>query len=350
MIIDCHNHVLAGGLLPGHGLFRSEMTLHHREGSALDSDGEAVGTDEDTLGGPTDPDKLIADHRAVGIALSTVLAVAPSDYTKYGQRGTVDTGRVTGVDGPLSIDLANDYMAALVRRYPDDLVGMAAVNPRYKGVEAAREELRRAIEDLGLRGLKLYPMYDHYSPDDPELALPVFERAVELDIPVMVHMGSTPVRDAPLRMGWPVLLDEVARTFPDLRLLVCHTGFPWVDECLVMVGRHENLYLDVSHFNSLLDQRATYDFLVRAKQLGCSLSKVCFGTDYPGFDPPGPLLARFALVNDVSSGQKTVPRNLMAGMLGGNWARFAGIDWNEDETLDEIDDWEPRWRQIMDPQ
>src|SRR6266540_620747 len=40
----------------------------------------------------------------------------------------------------------------------------------------------------------------------------------------------------------------------------CHAGHPWVDECLVLISRHRNVYLDMSFLNSTLDQRETYGF------------------------------------------------------------------------------------------
>jgi predicted TIM-barrel fold metal-dependent hydrolase len=353
VIIDCHNHVLAAGLYPGYERFIKEMTVGYFQ-SLGDLPDDRTVTDEDWgddleyLWEPIDPEVLIGDHRSVGISKSTVLTVAPSTYTKYEQRGTVDLMGVTGVEGPPSIDKANDYMAALVQKYPDDLVGMAAVNPRFRGVDWARDELTRAITELGLTGLKLYPMYDHYAPNDVELGMPIFERAAELGIGVMVHMSTTPVRDAPLQLGWPVLLDDVARRFPELRLLVCHAGFPWTDECLALVGRHENTYLDISYFNSVLDRQATYDFLMRARRFGCNWTKICWATDYPGFEFPKTLLPKFALVNDLAGEGPTVPSSDMARMLGGNWARFAGLeDWSEEETLGEMEQWEERWREIL---
>ena len=352
MIIDAHNHVLAAGLYPGYERFIKEMTLGYFQSLGRlpidrpveDADWEGL----EYLWEPIDPETLIDDHRSVGISRSTVLSVAPSDYTKYEQRGLVDVAGVTDVEGPPSIDKANDYLAALVRMYPEDLIGMAAVNPRFRGVEAAQEELRRSIEELGLTGLKLYPMYDHYEPNNPELGMPIFETAVELDIPVMVHMSTTPVRDAPLQFGRPVLLDDVARAFPELRLLVCHAGFPWVDECLAFVGRHANTYLDVSFFNSTQTRRGTYDFLQRARRYGCPWSKICWATDYPGFEFPRTLLPKFALANDVADEGHAIPDRDMARMLGGNWARFAGLDdWSEDGTIAQMEEWTPTWRGII---
>jgi predicted TIM-barrel fold metal-dependent hydrolase len=348
MIIDCHNHVLATALPPGHDRFVREMRAPgHRRAGRLPA--YRAATDEDWAGlegdlAPIDPVALIDDHVSAGVDRATVLAVAPSTYTAYGERGTIDLGRVTDVDGPLEVAKSNDYIAALTRRH-SELIGMSAVNPRFRGVMWARDELTRAVEDLGLQGLKLYPMYDHYAPADRDLAFPIYERAHELGIGVMVHMGTTSAKDTVLDYGRPGALDEVARRFPGLPLLVCHVGFPWVDECLAMVARHDNTYVDISMFATKTSRRELYDFLMRAQQLGCPLSRICWGTDYPGGGRPATLLPKFALVNDAADPGAEISSADIAQMLGGNWARFAGVDqWSEKETLARLDEWEPRWR------
>src|SRR5207247_2382502 len=130
--------------------------------------------------------------------------------------GTVDIAGVTGVEGPPDIDKGNDYIAALVRQHPDTFIGMSAVNPRHRGVKAAVDELERAITNLRLSGLKLYPMYDHWAPNDRDLAFPIFAKAAELDIPVMVHLSTTPVGDTVLLYGWPVLVNRSAGDDPPI--------------------------------------------------------------------------------------------------------------------------------------
>lgn len=352
MIIDAHNHVLAAGLYPGYERFIKEMTQgYFQSRGELPTDSDPTDADWkglEYLWEPIDPDTLITDHTGTGIDKCTILAVAPSEYTRYESRGTVDVAGVTDVPGPPSIDKTNDYIAALKRKYPDMFIGMAAVNPKYRGVRAAVSELERAVTELKLDGLKLYPMYDHWAVNDRDLAFPVFEKAAELDIPVMIHLSTTPVSDTVLLYGWPVLLDDVARRFPDLRLLVCHAGHPWVDECLILMSRHKNAYLDISFFNSTINQRQTYDFLLRARQLGCPWSKICWATDYPGFEFPETLLPKFALVNEASGDDSPIPENDIARMLGGNYARFLGWNqWSRSETLDQMGERDEQWRAIL---
>lgn len=348
MIVDPHNHVLGTALPPGHERFIKEMrTPGLRTTGRLPIDRPA--TDEDWAGlgdvtAPVSAQRLVDDHLAAGVDKATVLAVAPSDYTAYGQRGTVDLGRETDVDGPLSIDLGNDYIASLTRQHPE-LLGMAAVNPRHRGVEAARAELGRAIGELGLTGLKLYPMYDHYAIDDRDLAFPVLEAARDLDIGVMVHMGTSSARDADLELGRPLAVDAAARAFPDLPLLICHAGYPWVEECLAVLARHEHVYLDVSYFLRRLTQAELLDFLLRAKRTGVPWSRICWATDYPGGGPPAQLLPLFALVGDLAE-PGTVTAADMARFLGGNWCRFAGLDWSLEETVAQLEEREPLWRRL----
>jgi predicted TIM-barrel fold metal-dependent hydrolase len=349
MIIDAHNHVLAAGLYLGYERFIKEMTLSYFQGKGeLPADRDVQDADWkglEYLWQPIDPGVLLKDHRKIGVDRCVILAVAPSEYTSYGARGTVDVAGVTGLEGPPSIDRGNDYIAALVRRYPDDLIGMAAVNPRHRGVRAAVAELERAVVDLGLSGLKLYPMYDHWAVNDRDLAYPIFAKAAELGIPVMIHLSTTPVADTVLLYGWPVYLDDVARAFPDLRLLVCHSGHPWVDECFLLLSRHRNVYVDISFLNSTLTRRQTYDYLMRGRQLGASWSRICWATDYPGFEFPETLLPKFALVNEAAHRDESpIPQADLARMLGGNYARFLGIDWSLEETLTEMGEREELWR------
>jgi predicted TIM-barrel fold metal-dependent hydrolase len=350
MIIDAHNHVLAAGLYPGYETFIKEMTQgYFQSKGSLPYEEEPTSSDWDDLHylwEPIDPVQLLEDHDVVGVDRCVLLTVAPSDYTRYHQRGLVDIAGVTDVPGPPSIDKANDYMASLVRQWPDRFIGMAAVNPRYRGVAAAVSELVRSIEDLGLSGLKLYPMYDHWAVNDRALAYPIFEAARDLGIPVMIHMSTTPVTDTVLMFGWPMLLDEVAHDFPEVPILVCHTGHPWIDECLAIVARHRNVYVDISFFNSVIDRRETFEFLHRARKMGCPWTRICWATDYPGFEMPRTLLPKFTLVNDDAHGDPLIPAADIARMIGGNYSRFIGIEWSLDETLQQMEQLDETWRQI----
>src|SRR5437762_589873 len=74
------------------------------------------------------------------------------------------------------------------------------------------------------------------------------------------------------------LLDEVARAFPNLKMVVSHLGYPWVDEAIVLLGKHQNVYADVAAL--LRRPWVAYDALVRAHQFHV-IEKLLFGSDFP---------------------------------------------------------------------
>lgn len=82
--------------------------------------------------------------------------------------------------------VANDYIAGIVSKHPNRLIGFAGVDP-HKG-RAAVLELERAVRELGLRGLKLHPMVQKFFPND-EKYYPLWEKATELKIPILFHTG-----------------------------------------------------------------------------------------------------------------------------------------------------------------
>jgi predicted TIM-barrel fold metal-dependent hydrolase len=277
---------------------------------------------------PIDPKTSIADHDKAGVSRTLILAQAPSEYTKYGWRGTTDPEHMTDVPGEISIDKNNDYLASLVRLYPDKFIGFGSVNPRYRGVAAAVKELERMILDLKLTGLKLYPMYDYYSPDDRELVFPIFDKAQELGIPVTVHMGTSTARHTCLDYAKPILLDVVGQEFPDLKLIIAHAGLPWLDECISICARHPNFYMDLSYMSVILSREELFRFLDRCKRWGVPLTRICWGTDYPLHETVETLVQKFLSINDEAPRLGAQPFSLdeMELMCAGNFLRVCGLD------------------------
>ena len=199
--------------------------------------------------------------------------VSPEQYLAAMQ--PVDRAIVLAFDAPHSgIRVPNDYVADVVRAAPNKLIGYLSVDPRRPN---ALEEMERAHGDLGLRGLKISPIYQNFDPHSVE-ALRVFKRAEELRLPVLIHQGATFPRRAPLKWANPVLLEDIALLCPELRLVIAHLGHPWEAETIVLIRKQPHLYADISglfyrpwqFFNSL---RLAVEYSVADKLL--------FGTDYP---------------------------------------------------------------------
>ncbi|MGH9765753.1 MAG: amidohydrolase family protein, partial [Blastocatellia bacterium] len=86
--------------------------------------------------------------------------------------------------------VGNDYVAGVVKKYPEQFIGFASVDP-WKGAIAVHE-MQRAVEDLGLRGLKLHPVTQAFFPND-ERFYSLWEKCSELEVPVLFHTGQTGV-------------------------------------------------------------------------------------------------------------------------------------------------------------
>lgn len=176
--------------------------------------------------------------------------------------------------------VTNDYVAECVARHPDTFVGFASVDP-WKG-KAAVAELRRAVTDLGLRGLKLHPGCQLFAPDDRRF-YDLYDTAAELGVPVLFHTGTTGVGagmagGGGVKLGYcrPILLDDVAADFPELQIVAAHMSWPWVDELLAVAEHKANVWVEVSGYSP---KRWTPDYL-RAVT-GRLQDRVLFGSDYP---------------------------------------------------------------------
>jgi predicted TIM-barrel fold metal-dependent hydrolase len=152
---------------------------------------------------------------------------------------------VRGLDAESTagIKISNDLIADLVREHPDCLLGMAGVDP-HKGREAVRE-LRRAVTDLGLRGVNFQLMENNLQADD-RLLYPIYEACCELDVPVNLHASFHFVRHVRMDISHPRHLDRVAMDFPDLRIIAAPAGFPWVHELIAVAWRHPNVSIGLA--------------------------------------------------------------------------------------------------------
>lgn len=329
MLIDAHCHVLGLGAPPGVDRFMKEMFRSYFQAKGTLPTCRPATDDEwkplQYLWVPSTPDEIIKLHP--NFDKIVILGIGPQDYTDYTPRGTMDLAGVTGVPGPVTIEKGNDYIAAVVKKHPNKFIGFASVNPNFRGVKAAAKELDRAVNELGLSGLKLYPCYDHYSPDDRELAFPIFEKAEDLGIPVLVHQAGTNAIDAKLKYAWPPLLDDVGREFRNLKLIMAHMCAPWVDECLLLLLKHPNFYADMSYFPAPLEREELFQILHKCRGWGVPWAKLFWASDYPSFEPPEVLLNRMQTVNVEAEQLRKpeIPQEAVSGILGLNFARMIGI-------------------------
>lgn len=258
MIFDCHTHLFGPGMVSG----PADAAIKR-----------AWGPDMNVEATPE-------QHRSnlEGFSGAIVLAMA---------------AHATGMVVP------NEYVAEYCRTAPDRLFGFASVDPNDPDCVA---EFERAIHGLGMKGLKLAPIYQNFYPDDWQ-HYPLYAKAEQLGVPILWHQGTSFVPEGYLEASRPAMLDPVARAFPKLKMIVAHMGHPWVNECISLVRKHPYLYMDVSALGSRPWQ--FYNALVSAAEYGVQ-DKLLFGSDYPFFGTQQMLDALYR-INDLAEGTK-LPR------------------------------------------
>lgn len=180
--------------------------------------------------------------------------------------------------------VGNDYVANVVKKYPDQFIGFASVDP-WKEAEAV-QELERAVKDLGLRGLKLHPISQAFFPNDQRF-YPLWQKCVELDIPALFHTGQTGIgagtpggSGLKLKYSQPIHIDDVAADFPDLTIIMAHPAVPWQEEQLSIALHKANVYIDLSGWSPKYFRPVLVQYASTLLQ-----DKVLFGSDYPAIQP-----------------------------------------------------------------
>lgn len=204
---------------------------------------------------------------------------------------TYQTFKDAGIDKAVIVNMVsynrwgrampNDYLAKYTKKYPDLFIPFAGVDP-HMGLPAIYE-IERAVKDLGCHGLKFHPAYQEFSPDNRELMWPIYEKCLELDIAILVHTGTTRMTRNSISGCRPLAIDAVATDFPDLRIIMTHFGWPWTEEALAVVWRHDNVYMDLSGWLPnyvLATQPTVFQYMNTVLQ-----DKIVFGSDYPAISP-----------------------------------------------------------------
>ena len=193
----------------------------------------------------------------------------------YAAMSNVDKAIVFGINAKaLKMSTPNDSIAAYARQYPDKIIGFMSIDPHEPD---ALDEIDRCVNELGLRGIKMSPVYQRYHPCDPR-AERIHERAQALGLPILTHASFHFYADTPMEWANPLLYDPVARQFPDLKIILAHVGRPWFTDAMVVARKHPNVYADISA--ATLGPWWCYQALAAFHESNI-LHKLLFGTDWP---------------------------------------------------------------------
>jgi len=247
--------------------------------------------------------------------------------------GVVDKAIIVAVKfRKLGFNIPNDYVAECVKKYPDKFAGICCVDPTE---EDAVSELERCVTELGMIGLKLLPVYQHFYPHE-ERYFPIYEKAQQLGIPVLFHTGYSYLRGTRLIFGDMRFIDEVAVNFPDLKIVIAHMGLTAYEDVVGVMEKNENVYADISdmaHWGGI-DRRGIrrelpvtefpyFRWLLPILYASSSVliaDRIFFGTDWPMVSPRTgveALRSINALLKEYNL--PSIPRITIDNILTRNW-------------------------------
>jgi len=197
----------------------------------------------------------------------------PDGLERYLKSQNVDYAVILAEDSPLSTGVVpntyvHDFCDGRKRFIP-----FASINPTT--ISDLKKTLDTLVKEKDFRGLKLYPTYQHFYPNQKEI-YPLYATAMELGIPVMFHTGSSTYKNAKIKYGDPLHLDEVATDFEELTMIMAHSGRGfWYNRAFFLSRIHTNLYMEIS---GLPPQNLLHYFPDFEK----NAEKILFGSDWPG--------------------------------------------------------------------
>jgi predicted TIM-barrel fold metal-dependent hydrolase len=175
------------------------------------------------------------------------------------------------------------------------LFPFTSLNPNVHFDLAAKLELQ--VKDGGVKGLKLHPSYQFYYPNEARL-YPLYAKAQKLGIPVIFHIGSSIFKGTRLKYCHPIYLDDVAIDFPDLKIVMAHSGRGfWYSECFSLARLHKNIYMDVTG----LPPQNLLNYFPELEKMS---EKIIFGSDWPTM--PGSIRKNIETIKSLPLKDRTI--------------------------------------------
>jgi predicted TIM-barrel fold metal-dependent hydrolase len=207
-------------------------------------------------------DMIVKDMNAAGIDKSVLLVI---DWGVAHQIG----------EAKLSIEEINKVYADAAKKYPQRLIAFAGIDPRRN---KAAELVGRFLKEWGMKGIKLHSAAGFY-PND-KACYPIYEKALEYGIPVLLHTGES-LKPLYFKYCQPIYVQEVAMDFPDLSIILAHTGGCWYSEAVAVCNNATNVYLDLSIWQQRLRRPLEFYRDLRTLLNSVPWQRVLFGSDYP---------------------------------------------------------------------
>ena len=226
--------------------------------------------------------------------------IVPDRFDEYMAREGVDVAILFAEYSPKSTGIqAVEDMLPIIEHNPDRFRLMANLNPHLHYPLVG--ELKRQIS-LGAVGLKLHPVHGTFAPND-RMLYPAYAYCESEEFPIVYHCGTSVFPGATNRYANPALIEDVARDFPDLTIVLAHGGRGWwYDAAAFITLMRPKVHIEISGLppGRLPDYYSNFDLERLAR-------KMIFGTDWPGVPGAG---ANARAVANLGLSEETLPRVL----------------------------------------
>lgn len=199
-------------------------------------------------------------------------------------------------------------IAGYVKENPGRVLGFAGIDPM---ADDYMDEFDKAVE-LGLVGVTISPAAQGFHPAHTR-AMALYEKCQQLGMPVFIHPDTHLGPTTMIEFAQPYLFDEVARSFDQLPLVFAQVGHPWVDQTLTLIGKHPNVYADLSDIIGRPWQ--LYNVLLLAYQQSMC-HHLLLGSDFPFCTTEQAIMTIYS-VNTLTHGTHlpTVPREQLRSII-----------------------------------
>lgn len=168
----------------------------------------------------------------------------------------------------------------------------------------AKKYIRR-----GARGIKLYPSYNHFYPNERRM-YPLYTLAQQERVPILVHTGSSVFKGSKIKYADPIHLDEVAADFPELVLLMAHGGRGiWYERAFFLSRLHPQLYLEISG----LPPKKLLNYFPDMEN---NIDKIVYGSDWPAVSAISTNIDAIKELNISEDSKKKILHDNAAKILG----------------------------------
>lgn len=219
-----------------------------------------------------------------------------------------------------SSEKSNKDLSDYVKDQPK-MVGFGIFDPLVDN--PAPKNVKSLTKDFGLRGVVLYCPQGGFHPTTSSL-MRFYESAEGLELPIFFHNCPPFAANDILNYSQPFLIDEIARRFGDLKMIIGGMGQPFLDQTISIIAKHKNIYADLS----ICPQRVweVYNLVVNCYEAGV-MDKLFFGSGYPQA-APGECIETLLGFNKLmaNTALPNVPREEIREIIERDTLSILGID------------------------